>query len=224
MVSGRQIKAARALADLRQDELAHLVGLTVQAIRKIESESVQPREGTITDIERIFTDKGIEFIDNQGVRVKPQSAEIITFEGINGFSKFYDFIYDYLQKHGGNVCVGGVDESLFSKYRQNPEEHRERMASLVKQRKNISMRILVEEGDYNFVASSYAEYRWQSKEYFSPTSFYAFGECLALISFTNDPPPLVILIKSTSFADAYRHSFDFAWSNAQEPPPAKKRK
>ena len=209
---------------MRQDELAGLVGLTVQAIRKIESESVQPREGTIMDIEQIFADRGIEFIDNQGVKLKPQSAEIVTFEGVEGFSKFYDFIYSYLKKHGGNICVGGVDESLFSKYRQNPEEHRLRMAELIKQRKDISMRILIQEGDYNFAASAYAEYRWQPKEYFSPTSFYAFGECLALISFANKPTPLVVLIKSGSFTEAYRHSFDLAWANAQVPPTINKRK
>lgn len=224
MITGRQIKAARALADLRQDELANLIGLTVQAIRKIEAESVQPREGTINDMVRIFTDKGVEFTDNQGVKLKPQSAEITTFEGVRGFSEFYDFVYEYLKKYGGDVCVGGVDESLFSKYRQNPEAHRERMAELVKQRGDISMRILIEEGDYNFAASTYASYRWQAKEYFSPTSFYSFGNCLALISFTNDPPPLVVLIRSAAFADAYRNSFELAWANAQVPPPPRSRK
>ena len=80
------------------------------------------------------------------------------------------------------------------------------------------MKILVQEGDTHFIATQYAEYRWQDKDSFPPTSFYAFGECLALISFVHDPSPYVVLHRSGPFAEAYRRSFEIAWEKAKIPP------
>ncbi|MBI1273936.1 MAG: helix-turn-helix domain-containing protein [Alphaproteobacteria bacterium] len=214
MISGRQIRAARALLDMSQEALAKSAGLTPQAIRKIEDGSVQPREGTIADIMRAFNNQGVEFTDNNGVRFKPQNIEVL--ENRDGFSRFYEILFEHLSEHGGDVCVSGVNERLFAKYRTNAEVHREKMAELVKNRSDLTMRILIEDGDQNYTAASYAQYRWQQKEYFSPTSFYVFGDHLGLISFSHDPAPLVVLIKSSPFAEAYRQSFNFAWSNAKE--------
>jgi hypothetical protein len=71
--------------------------------------------------------------------------------------------------------------------------------------------------------SSWAQYKWQSKQSAVATSFYAFGDCLALISFAHETPPYVVLLKSGPFAEAYRHAFEIAWQAAKEPP-AKARK
>lgn len=219
MITGRQIRAARALLDWDSSVLAEKAGLTRQTVSRIESDVVQPQENTLSRIMLAFSESGIEFTDNCGVRLKPQSVEVLS--DTSGFSRFYEYVYEEISRHGGMVCVSGVDEKLFSKYRLNPEIHRERMKELCSHRKDIHMRILVEEGDYNFAASSYATYRWQPKKHFSKAAFYVFGSSLALISFDNQPPPLIILIKSAAFADAYRSSFDIAWNNALIPPDTK---
>jgi len=220
MINGRQIRAARALLEWDAEQLASKTGLSRDTVFNIEKGSVQARGGSIEKIVRAFSDSGIEFTDNQGVRLKPHSLE--TFEGRDGFVHFFETMHEHLRTHGGDICVSGVDESLFLKYQGNfADTHMARMAELAKQRPDLKMRILIAEDDHNFVASSYASYRWQSKEMFSPTAFYVFGDCLALISFTHDPAPLVILIKSAAFAEAYRHSFNFAWSSAREPAPKK---
>ncbi len=222
MITGRQIRAARGLLRWRVEDLSQKTGLTREAITRIEDDSVQPREGTIAKIVRAFNENGVEFTENQGVRLKPQNVEVL--EGTSGFLRFYDHVYKYLSEYGGLVCVSGVNEKLYVKYQGDfADVHMDRMAELVKRRDDLMMRILVEEGDYNFVASDYAQYRWQPKEYFSPASFYVFGDNLALISFTHEPSPLVIFIKSSSLADAYRQSFNQAWSQAIEPPPQTKK-
>lgn len=214
MINGRQIRAARALLDMSQDDLAAAAGLTPQAIRKIESGEVQPREGTVADIVSVFNYRGLEFTDFDGVRRKPNDVEI--FEGPERFNDFYEFIFEYLKKNGGDVCIGSSNAKLYAKYRKDPEVHRQRMRDLSKAGK-VRFRILAEEGDQNLTASSYAEYRWQPKENFAPTSFYAFGDCLALVSFIHDPAPYVVLLKSGPFAQAYRQAFDIAWERAKEP-------
>ena len=216
MITGRQIRAARALLDWDSSALAFKSGLTRQTISRIEADIVQPQENTLARLMLAFSENGVEFTDNSGVRLKPQSVEVLVDTA--GFTQFYDTVYEETSRQGGVVCVSGVDEKLFSKYRLNPEVHRERMRELCKKRGDIEMRILVEEGDYNFVASQYADYRWQPKEYFSKAAFYVFGSCLALISFDNPTPPLIILIKSAAFAEAYRSSFEIAWNHAIIPP------
>ncbi len=223
MITGRQIKAARALLGWDAAALAAHANMTRETVSNIENNLTQARETTMADIVRAFNDNGLEFIDNHGVRLKPQGVEVL--EGADGFAKFYDFIYEHLSKHGGSVCVSGVDEALFIKHQGDwSASYMKRMAKLEKERGDIHMRILVREGDTNFVASEYAKYKWQAKKYFSPTPFYVFGDNLALISFVHEPAPLIILVKSAVFDEAYRHSFDNAWVSAQEPPVSKKRR
>lgn len=217
MSIGRQIRAGRGLLKWSAQALAEKAGLTRDTINKIEDDAVQPREGTLNDIRRAFDENGVEFTDGSGVRLKPEGVEVLT--GKDGFRRFYDFVYEHLRQHGGLVSVSGVNEKLFVKYQEDfADIHMDRMTDLVSARDDIMMRILVEEGDHNFVASTYAQYKWQSKEYFSPAPFYVFGDNLALISFAHDPAPLVVFIKSASLADAYRNAFELAWSQSSEPP------
>jgi hypothetical protein len=52
--------------------------------------------------------------------------------------------------------------------------------------------------------SDWAQYRHEPADHATPTAFYAFGSCLALISFAHEPAPYVVLHRSGPFADAYR--------------------
>ncbi len=211
MIVGRQIRAARALLDMSQDELAEAAGLTPQAIRKIESGDVQPREGTIADITRVFDERGLEFTENTGVRLKPTGIEI--FEGPDRFEDFMHTMYDYLERFGGDVCIYIQDESLLQRTRKNIDEHRARMKALV-QSGRVSGRILAAKG---VEKSSWAEIRRMP---FIPdmphVSFLTFGDNLALISFDHNDPPYVVLHKSGPFAAVYKSTFDTSWEKAKE--------
>ena len=86
MITGRQIRAARGLLKWSAISLAEKAGLTRETINKIEDEIVQPREGTVTDIIRVFDESGVEFTDNSGVRLKPQGVEVLI--GKQGLCEF----------------------------------------------------------------------------------------------------------------------------------------
>jgi transcriptional regulator with XRE-family HTH domain len=60
-IAGKQITAARALADLTVAELAERAGLSRDAIMKIEAGTVQPREGTIADITKALAAAGVQY-------------------------------------------------------------------------------------------------------------------------------------------------------------------
>lgn len=214
MPSGKQIRAARALADWSGDELARRVGLTRKSIQGIESDAIQPRAATVEKLIKAFNFVGVEFTDD-GVRQRSNEFEV--YAGAERFNAFTDFVYEHMREFGGDVCVSAVDERLFSKYRKDHELHRARMQELVDGGR-VRFRILASES--NFV-SSYAEHRWlPASANASPASFYAFGNCLALISFEHDPAPYVALHKSGPFAQMFRQAFEAAWESAKRPPKA----
>jgi transcriptional regulator with XRE-family HTH domain len=216
MITGRQIRAARSLLEWDAEILAAKAGLSRDTIFNIESGRTQARESSLNDIVHVFDIHGVEFIEQQGVRFKSNDIEV--YEGPDRFTDFFDFMYEYLKHHGGDICAGGHDARLYCKYRKNPEIHRERMTELVKGGK-VKVRFMVREGDDYLLATSYAQFKWQPKESFVPTSFYAFGECLALVSFVHETPPYVVLLKSGPFAEAYRQAFDISWKQARDVPP-----
>jgi transcriptional regulator with XRE-family HTH domain len=216
MISGRQILAARAMLGWEAADLAEKSGLRRETISKIENGHVQPHENSLGKIFRALSENGIEFIGTVGVRLKSYDVEVL--EGGAGFNAFYDFLYEYLNEHGGTAYASCMDETLFAKYRLNGEldavMHRKRMAELVKRRNDVRVKILVKEGVHNFTGPAYTEYRWQPAQSYSDATFYVYGDTLALISFAHEPAPLIVMIRSAGFADAYRRLFEIAWANA----------
>lgn len=213
---GRQIRAARGLLKWSGAILAEKTGLTRDAISKIEDEAVQPRGGTLADIMRVFDENGVEFTDNFGVRCKPQGVEVLI--GQEGLQKFFDGVYEYAKRHGGTIMQLGIEENLFwAMGVEFSEAHRKRMVELVKERRDIKVLAILCEGDTNFIASDYNQYRWISKDMFSPVPFYIYGECLAIMNFQTLPGPTIVLHKMPAITEAYRKQFDAFWKMSREP-------
>ncbi len=216
MSIGRQIGAARGLLRWSGAVLAEKAGLTRDTINKIESDAVQPREGTIADIIRVFDENGVEFTENSGVRMKPQGIEVLI--GQEGLQRFFDGVYEYAKKHGGTIMQLGIDENLFwAMGVEFSNAHRKRMTELVKERKDIKVLAIICEGDTNFVASDYNHYRWISKELFAAVPFYIYGECLAIMNFQTVPAPTIVLHKFPAITNAYRKQFEAMWNLSREP-------
>jgi hypothetical protein len=123
-------------------------------------------------------------------------------------------VYNELAQHGGDVCIHAGDETLFRKYRRDFEAHKRRMSELVESGR-VTVRIIASKSQFR---STWAQYRFQVDQGIAPTAFYAFGDCLALISFASDPAPYVVLHKTGPFAATFRASFETAWATAPMPP------
>ena len=223
MITPRQIRAARGLLGWEAIELGKRTDLSRETIANIESGRTQAREGSLERIAKAFAESGVEFIPNEGVRLKPSGLEV--YEGPDRFEDFVDFVFEQVKTHGGNVCLSVTDERLFSKYRKNTTTtaHYERMQDLYNRGILKSFRILANKSDF---ASKYTynNYKWIPESGVSPTAFYTFGDCLALISFVHDTPPYVVVLKSAPLANAYSQAFDIAWAAAKEPPTSQKEK
>ena len=215
--SASQVRAAMAMLKWENKELAEAANVAEKTAYAVKVGLSRPQADILTAIRKALEDNGIEFTEQDGVRRRSESVRVL--QGPEDFRAFYDIVYEHLKHNGGTVCVSGVDEKLFAKY-QGPQhgKHVERMDSLLKERGDIEVMILVREGDTNFTATSYASYRWQSRESFNATAFYVFGDCLALISFQSENAPKIILIRSAVFAEGYRRQFAEDWSRAKLPP------
>jgi transcriptional regulator with XRE-family HTH domain len=221
MLSFRQIRAARALLGWQINELAERAGLTRRTLWNIEADRHKPTADTMQRIERCFTHAGVEFTDQDGLRLKRDDIE--TFIGPVRFGAFTDFTYEQIKQHGGDVCLSVSDERLFSKYRRNTPEHYQRMQDLFNSGVLKSFRILANQSNFT-TTYNYNTYKWQPETSFAPTAFYVFGDCLALVSFVHSTPPYVAVLRSAPLADAYRIAFDAAWQAAKPPPKRKERR
>ncbi|EME69052.1 hypothetical protein H261_15365 [Paramagnetospirillum caucaseum] len=75
MISARQIRAARALLGWSQQDLADRAIISVNALRRLEAEQVDPRLSTISAIKAALEGAGIEFqsadqTKGEGVRLR----------------------------------------------------------------------------------------------------------------------------------------------------------
>jgi hypothetical protein len=218
--SASQIRAAMAMLKWENKELGEAADVAEKTAYSVKMGLSRPQPGVLAKIRKALEDSGIEFTEQDGVRRRSESVQVL--QGPEDFRTFYDIVYEHVKQSGGTICVSGVDEKLFAKYQGDQSQlHVERMNKLMKERDDIQVEILIREGDTNFTATSYASYRWQSRESFSPTAFYVFGDYLALISFQSENAPKVILIRSSVFAEAYRKQFAEDWSRAKIPPEKK---
>jgi predicted transcriptional regulator len=79
MISGAQVRAARALIGWTQVELARTAGLSEISIKHIERGKTDPRSSTMEAIQVAFEQAGVVFLDagdtrngGPGVRLKSQ--------------------------------------------------------------------------------------------------------------------------------------------------------
>ena len=68
MISGKQIRAARALLGWKQRELAAAAGLSEVSIKNAEREVVDSRGSTLNAIQRAFDRAGVVFLDTGDTR------------------------------------------------------------------------------------------------------------------------------------------------------------
>jgi len=79
MISAAQCRAARALIDWSQQDLANHAAVGIVTVHQLEAGLSQPRRATLDVIRRALEAAGVEFIDENGggpgVRLRKRSSE-----------------------------------------------------------------------------------------------------------------------------------------------------
>lgn len=209
MITPTQMRAARAMLDVSQGHVAEYLGIAANTLSKIESGQSDVAISRMSDIQRFYEREGIEFTDNDGVARKSGGVE--TYKGHSGLCDFLDDVYGTL-KDGGQSLVNNVDEGQFLKWLGGyADTHMERMKLI----SGLSFKILIEEGDRNTVASSYAEYRALPRENFGDIPLYMYGDKAAFIVFDKDDVE-VFVVKHIAITDYFKERFNKTWAIARE--------
>ena len=210
MISGTQVRAARALLDWSRADLSEKSGVGEQAIMKFENDGAAPLTRTVEKIQRVLEEAGVEFLVTGGVQ--PRQETIRSYKGREGFIEFIWDVYETAKSGKSDICVSNVNEADFEYWLGSEDAaYTSKMSAL----KDVNFKILIQEGDKNFSASSYAEYRWVPTEQFSAAPFYVYGDKFAMILFKTDVT--VYVIENADIADAQRIQFNTAWENANIP-------
>jgi len=207
-----QIRAACGLLDWSATDLAEKIGVSKQMMSAYLSGKSGLSAQNLEKIAYVVDSEGIEFTSDDGVRRKGLRTQ--TFRGQQGLVQFMDLVYETAKTQGGEFCVSNVDETIFTERhgKEEDEAYTRKMAALSGK---FSFRVLIKEGDTNFVGSDYAEYRWVPAAHFNSVPFYVFGNNLAFLIFSDETT--VHVINNAEIAAAQRTQFDFAWKEAKTP-------
>ncbi|MBI5389015.1 hypothetical protein HZB01_01405 [Candidatus Woesearchaeota archaeon] len=134
------------------------------------------------------------------------------FKGRNVHKIIYNDVFKTLQeKKPKEVLISGVEETRFRE--ADPialEQH-------VKHLKRFKMteRVLIMEGDTDFVEGDQTTYRWIPREFFSPTPTFIYGDKIGIIIWSD--PNYLAIIKNKELAESYKRQFNFLWKIAKKP-------
>jgi transcriptional regulator with XRE-family HTH domain len=108
-ISAPQIKAARALLDWSQEDLAVKANLSIGTIRTMELGFI-PKDTTLQKIRKTIDGAGIEMTED-GVRRRPD--EIKVFRGHDSCDKFFSSVEKISSSYNGDVLALVLAEELW---------------------------------------------------------------------------------------------------------------
>lgn len=206
-VSAQQIKAARALLDWTQKDLARLSGVSLPTIATIETGSANPRAETLTILRTTFENHEIDFLDDPGVRIRREPFGVKVLTGRDGIFKVWKDIEDTYVA-GGELLLAYLNDREWQ-----PLVDKELKPMLLRRRKlGISMRTLVRERADIF-HPEHNTCRVIPPSAFAQVPYYVYGNKVALMKISS--PVRIILVENPLMADSFRQQFNFQWEIGQ---------
>jgi transcriptional regulator with XRE-family HTH domain len=215
MISLSQIKAARALLNWTQDNLAKAAGLSLPAINNLERGLTSPRRDTLSAIENALSEAGIDFIETTGVKLRTPDVAVEIIEGPD-FLKAYDedifsnikgddIIRTFSSDDRPWMIYGPVTNHLY-------QEHKKKIG--------FTDRLLAP-NTCDFITCEPQDYRLLDPSFFDGATWQVYADRVAHIIW---PARKVILNKSRILADSFRVQFDALWQQGKPFTPAQVKK
>lgn len=205
MIDFRQIRAARALLNWSQADLARAADMATSSVKNIESESATARRETLAQIFEAFDLNGVEFTPGNGVRFK--SDIVAVYDGNRATTELLESVWKHAPSSPEReVCIIGLDES-FSLVTDGAETVKRHIARL--NEANVRERILICEGDTCFLNAPEC-YRWLPRHYFMRSaSIYIYGDHIAIHS--GSLRRRTILLEVRPLAQHLKKLFNLLW-------------
>ncbi len=215
MITAQQIKAARALLDWKQSDLAVAAAISLPSINNIERHIGSPRTDTMNAIQMAFEKRGIEFLSG-GVRLSEEIFEMTKHEGADFITWLNDDLFSCMQGPNDEALMCGLDERKFPEYA--PDEVMRYEAH--QQSTGFKEKILIKSGD-NFFLAKPQVYKWVAPELMGTIPYLVYKDRLAMILWD---ARRTVIIRNQAIADTFRRQFEFLWKLAEAVPMGSKRK
>lgn len=209
MVHARQIKAARALLDWSQDDLALATGLSVTTVRNLESGDMSPRSATANVIRQAIENAGLEFIEPEGVRRRTDEVKI--YQGLNSCDEFFDDMLQTVREKSGEIV------SIFKSpeaWMQSCSITRGNFERLQRLSEITKIKCLLSEVLAPSILIPSLQFRTISKQHIGPVSFFVYGDKHTVVLEEGSSTFRFVVFNSSSMAQAYRNYFFSLWDNA----------
>lgn len=209
LITSDQIRAARALKNWSQTDLAERTGLAVPTIANIELGKQIPGKNTIEKIIDAFTIGGIIFTEHG---VEFYKNEIFSLVGLG---KFQHFLADAIRLLEDKP----VREREFLVFSADDSRTSEEEVALYKEmhKKGIAHKSIVSNKG-NILSSVPQEIRSIDKKYFDEKgAVFVFGDKIAFYTAqeTNQEAKTLI-ITNVRIAETYRKIFNFMWDSLKD--------
>lgn len=207
-LSMRQVKAARALLDWSQEDLATQTELSVATIRKLEMGHTSPRGKTNQQLIQAFEKNGLEFIAPNGVREKPE--EITIYEGREDIRRFYIDVEESSARGGDIVQVWPSYRGFENIVGEDIGLH---VTAMMKMKESLPHKCIFTEIP-TAPPRPWCEYRYLSKHFVDSVPFFVYDDKYVIVSFVDETRPKIIAIQSRAAAASFRKQFYSMWEKA----------
>lgn len=211
-IQPEQIRAARALLDWSQQDLADASSVSKDTVKNYELSNNKPNTQTLTRIIGALEVAGIEFLSDGGLR--PSRERIRTIEGSEGVRHLMDLIYKTcIQDPLTPVIIANVNEYLFNKHIGDYQNfHRNRLENIPYLN---PCKVILAKGKILENPAKFIIYRWIDQVYFGDVSIYCFDKYVAILELS-DNKCLVHLIENDLLSNTFMKLLNLMWANAGE--------
>ncbi len=196
------VKAARALLDWQQADLARAAGLSVNAIAGFEQGGVGTRKKTLATIRAALEEAGIEFISG-GLRRTGEVTSITRHAGKDFVFRLNEDFFAAVRKPGAEIYDVSTDDRLWALHGRESHQEFKRWV----RRMGIRTRTLAPEGAtrFNFPRQNY---RVLPPELIGKLSYCIYADRVAYVLWRKMQ---IFTIRNATIAGAMREQFRYLW-------------
>jgi len=223
MVSHKQIKAARAHLGWSQPQLAYHAGVGITTVRVTELGSI-PRGDTLNKIRMAIESRGIEFTENDGIRVR--NNEVRVFSGPDSREMFFDDMLRTVREQGGEIITTIETQDKFLHVCGLPHGNHDK----IKQLSELAhVKCLLSQISPPSPFPSSFHFRTIHRNYIGPSYNFVYGDRNVRVTSGGMEGFLFTMTTSTTYAQAWRQHLLSLWDLATPfmiqvvPPQEKKR-
>lgn len=197
MVHAYQIRAARALVNWSQTELAERAGISLSAVADCEAERGKTSPTTFEKMVAAFEQAAV-FLTENGVERRNTATYDISGEGWWG-RVLDDVYYELADQDTPELLM------LFADDAASPPEIITQLRKI--RQAGIKMRQLVQE-DNRYLMGPVGEYRWVPQAYFLNNVTLVYGDKVAVCAEDNTK---AVIFRDKALALSWRNAFEMLW-------------